>query len=231
MRFVLHNFVGYDTVVMNWIISNLGGKGYLYNVYTKELFNLNYAAEFLASTENFNRFVIFKIGVLFTTLFLFFTTTTLVSFTLRETQERMLKFTFLLQYHVRHRLPYAPLIFTHVVESLVFVPIMVGILFFLFEFFSDQLLAFLVLSVVWLCEVYSVISVRTYTCIGFFPRVFFLYFTLFHIYFFSFPFGFSYLALLTTVVFLQVHCTLGSCPLILTLFLCAALYAVLLEPV
>lgn len=28
----------------------------------------------------------FKIGVLFTTLFLFFTTTTLVSFTLRETQ-------------------------------------------------------------------------------------------------------------------------------------------------
>lgn len=40
-------------------------------------------------------------------------------------QERMLKFTFLLQHHVRHRLPYAPLIFTHVVESLVFVPIMV----------------------------------------------------------------------------------------------------------
>lgn len=37
----------------------------------------------------------------------------------------MLKFTFLLQHHVRHRLPYAPLIFTHVVESLVFVPIMV----------------------------------------------------------------------------------------------------------
>lgn len=41
-------------------------------------------------------------------------------------QERMLKFTFLLQHHVRHRLPYAPLIFTHVVESLVFVPIMVS---------------------------------------------------------------------------------------------------------
>lgn len=38
----------------------------------------------------------------------------------------MLKFTFLLQHHVRHRLPYAPLIFTHVVESLVFVPIMVS---------------------------------------------------------------------------------------------------------
>lgn len=47
----------------------------------------------------------------------------------------------------------------------------VGILFFLFEFFSDQLLAFMVLSVVWLCEVYSVVSVRTYMCIRFFPQV------------------------------------------------------------
>jgi hypothetical protein len=45
----------------------------------------------------------FKVGVVFTTLFLFFTMTTLVSFTLRETQERMLKFTFLLQHHVRNR--------------------------------------------------------------------------------------------------------------------------------
>lgn len=34
-------------------------------------------------------------------------------------------------------------------------------------------------------------------------QVFFLYFTLFHVYFFSFPFGFSYLALVTTVLFLQ----------------------------
>ena len=47
----------------------------------------------------------------------------------------------------------------------------VGILFFLFEFFSDQLLAFMVLSVVWLCEVYSVVSVRTSVCIRFFPQV------------------------------------------------------------
>eukprot|EP00903_Cladosiphon_okamuranus_P006745 g6580.t1 len=200
---MVKDFVGYDTVVMNWLISLYGGRGFLYGVHNNELFNLNYAAEFIESTEDMGKFLVFKIGVLFTTLFLFFTTTTLVSFTLRETQERMLKFTFLLQHHVRHRLPYAPLIFTHVVESLVFVPIMVGILFFLFEFFSDQLLAFMVLSVVWLCEVYSVVSVRTSVCIRFFPQVFFLYFTLFHIYFFSFPFGFSYLALVTTVLFLQ----------------------------
>lgn len=78
-----------------------------------------------------------------------------------------------------------PLVFTHVVESLVFVPIMVGakarelryslcaavthnnnitvtalqlgVLFFMFEFFGDQLLAFLTLIALWLCEVFSTI--------------------------------------------------------------------------
>lgn len=76
-------------------------------------------------------------------------------------------------------------------------------LFFLFEFFSDQLLAFMVLSVVWLSEIFSVICLRAFPSIRFFPRAFFFYFCLFHIYFFSFPFGFSYLALFTTVLFIQ----------------------------
>jgi len=280
---MVRSFIGYDTVVMNWAISTFGGRGYLYNTYSKDLFNLNFAADFMDNIKStkkdttasekglktkfekktedqeeitekktekkldeklknpneienniindkiqnifdylilltlrtrggkiveftFNglrHFIAFKMGVIFSTLFLFFTTTTLVSFTLRETQERMLKFTFLLQHHVSHGIPYAPLVFTHVVESLVFVPIMVGILFFLFEFFSDQLLAFMVLSVVWLSEVFSVISLRSSSSIRFFPRVFFLYFFLFHLYFFSFPYGFSYLALFTTVLFVN----------------------------
>jgi hypothetical protein len=51
---------------------------------------------------------------------------------------------------------------------------------------SDQLLAFMVLTLVWMCEVYSVICVRTTTSIRFFPRVFFFYFSLFHIYFFRY---------------------------------------------
>lgn len=203
LSWLVHNLIGYDTVIMNWIISYLGGKGYLYNVYSKELYNLNLATEFRESTGGANGVLMFKVGILFTTLFLFFTTTTLVSFTLRETQERMLKFTYLLQHHVRNNLPYAPLVLTHVVESLVFVPIMVGILFFLFEFFSDQLLAFMVLLLVWLAEVFSVVSVRTLHSVRLFPRLFFLYFCIFHFYFFSFPFGFSYVALFTTVMFLQ----------------------------
>lgn len=61
----------------------------------------------------------------------------------------------------------------------------------------------MVLSVVWLSEIFSVISLRTVPSISFFPRAFFFYFSLFHIYFFSFPFGFSYLALFTTVLYIQ----------------------------
>ncbi|CAM9668925.1 unnamed protein product, partial [Ectocarpus sp. 6 AP-2014] len=197
---LVKDFVGYDTVVMNWLISLYGGRGFLYGVHNNELFNLNYAAEFIESTEDMGKFFVFKIGVLFTTLFLFFTTTTLVSFTLRETQVKRVKTPRATPPPVRpadiHPRGWGG-------GVLVVVHAVVGILFFLFEFFSDQLLAFMVLSVVWLCEVYSVVSVRTAVCIRFFPQVFFLYFTLFHVYFFSFPFGFSYLALVTTVLFLQ----------------------------
>lgn len=156
VAWLLHNFIGYDTVILNWAISAFEGKGHLYNIYSKDIFNLNYFTEFIASigrSQNSNENILinkgniqlniaFKIGVIFTTLFLFFTTTTLVSFTLRETQARMLKFTFLLQHHISHSIPYAQLIFTHIIESLVFVPIMMGIVFFLFEFFSDKIVSY-----------------------------------------------------------------------------------------
>ena len=70
------------------------------------------------------------------------------------------------------------------------------------EFFNDHLLAVAVLTIVWVCEVYTVVCMRTLETLTFFPQVFFLYFTLFHIYFLSSPQGFCYLALLTTVFFL-----------------------------
>ncbi|MFQ6648705.1 hypothetical protein Gotur_021272 [Gossypium turneri] len=148
-------------------------------------------------------YLVTKCGVLMMSLFVFFTTTMSVSFTLRETQTRMLKFTVQLQHHARHRLPTFQLIFVHVIESLVFVPIMIGILFFLFEFYDDQLLAFMVLILVWLCELFILISVRTPISMKFFPRFFLLYFLVFHIYFFCYAYGFSYLALSTTAAFMQ----------------------------
>jgi hypothetical protein len=99
-----------------------------------------------------------KLAVVLKTSFLFFITTTLVSFTLRETQERMLGFTQQLQAHVRSRRPVVNIVTVHIAESLVFVPIMVGMIFFLIEFYrGDKFLAFMVLTIVWLCEVFSVI--------------------------------------------------------------------------
>ena len=212
----LSSLVGYDTAVLNWVLGLGSGDGHLYNLRTGETSDLSghsqngndkAAGEDISGSPSppssttlllHLRLLVFKLCILLATLFLFFTVTTLVSFTLRETQDRMLRFTRLLQSRIRNRLPIGTLVVLHVAESLVFVPIMIGVLFFLFEFFGDHRLAVHVLSVVWMCEVYSVVCMRTSACVQFFPRVFFLYFTLFHVYFFSCPFGFSFLALGTT---------------------------------
>ncbi|PKA61948.1 hypothetical protein AXF42_Ash019154 [Apostasia shenzhenica] len=201
-QLLINSFVGYDTILMNSLL-NSPGHGYLYNFQTREFYDLNHGHEPSEGSARFGDYFVTKCGVLIMSLFVFFTTTMSVSFTLRETQSRMLKFTVQLQHHARHQLPTFQLIFVHVIESLVFVPIMIGILFFLFEFYDDQLLAFLVLTLVWLCELFTMISVRTSISMQFFPRFFLLYFLVFHIYFFSYAYGFSYLAFSTTAAFMQ----------------------------
>lgn len=104
------------------------------------------------------RFLAFKLWILFSTLLIFFLTTSLVSFTFQETQDRMLEFTLQLQTRVRNGMPLGGLVLDHVLENLVFVPIMVGMIFFLVEFYGgDKFLAFSVLSMVWICEVFSAI--------------------------------------------------------------------------
>ncbi|XP_028949542.1 membralin-like protein At1g60995 isoform X3 [Malus sylvestris] len=200
-QLLVNRFVGYDTILINSLLSS-PGQGYLYNFQTKEFFNLSYAQEPPQGPARFGDYLVTKCGVLMMSLFVFFTTTMSVSFTLRETQTRMLKFTVQLQHHARHQLPTFQLIFVHVIESLVFVPIMIGILFFLFEFYDDQLLAFMVLILVWLSELFTLISVRTPISMKFFPRFFLIYFLVFHIYFFSYAYGFSYLALSTAAAFM-----------------------------
>lgn len=80
----------------------------------------------------------------------------------------------------------------------------VGMLFFLFEFYGDQLLAFMLLALVWICELFSAITLRTRSTVRYFPRIFLLLFSCFHAYFFSFPSGFAYLALTTAVAFMHL---------------------------
>ena len=71
--------------------------------------------------------LVFKAEAVASAVFLFFSASSLVSFTLRETQARMLRFTYLLQHQISHELPIAALVLTHSTESLMMVPVMVGV--------------------------------------------------------------------------------------------------------
>ena len=196
---LLDKLTGYDPVVVYWSLSALGPQGFLYNVHSKQLTDLSKAMPQLR--EEWTGRCLFKLHAVSSAVFLFFCISTLVSFTLRETQSRMLRFTYLLQHHTRHELPIFALVFTHVTESLLFVPVMVGLHFFLKSFFVDQLLSFFVTSLVWCAEVFSVVSLRTKLSTNFFPRVFAIYLSFFLLYFIHFPCGFNYVALAVTVLF------------------------------
>ena len=152
--------------MINWLLG-VYDNGFIYNQRTNVMFDLNMKtnSSYYSANDGKQRTIfrniqqlIYKGAVVIKTSFLFFITTTLVSFTLRETQGRMLDFTHHLQQYVRANRPVGNLVATHVVENLVFVPIMVGMVFFLIEFYrGDKFLAFMVVSLVWVCESLSVV--------------------------------------------------------------------------
>lgn len=147
------------------------------------------------------RFV-WKVGALATSLFLMVCTGALVAFALAEGQARLVQLSGELRWVLRSRLPYTGVVLRYALDGLVFVPIVTGILFFLFEFFDDQLLAFCVLAVAWLCEVTVAVSNRHWVSRHYLPRLLFTYFLAFHMYFFSYPLGYAWLSLATCVAFM-----------------------------
>jgi hypothetical protein len=185
LSFIVERILGVESVALNWLTGMTDrdrendnhdeAADYVYNPRTQQVIELSKQQQEPSTLSNssdatlnapllfsppflqsqFRQMILFKTGVLLTSVFLFFITTTLVSFTLHETQERMLHFTFVLQEYVRQERPLASLIVKHVVENLVFVPIMVGVFFFLIEFYGgDKLLAFGVLTIVWVCQLF-----------------------------------------------------------------------------
>lgn len=228
LQSLLFRVVGPNTVELNWLLALNDGVGYILpNGGQGQIIDLSrYASDYYfllpkawdtaravqqetsgggdrTQQRRGRSFIVFKLSVLGASTFLYFVTTTLVAFTLKETQDRMLFFTFHLQQRIRQGVPIGHLIAHHVIENLVFVPIMLGTIFFLIEFYGgDKFLAFIVLTLVWCAEVFSVLLMRTHVGTVFFPRVFFLWFTLHHAYYFSCPFGFSYASMLSSVLFL-----------------------------
>ena len=140
-----------------------------------------------------------KASIAVKTFFLIFSTSTLSSYTLRETQTRMLRFASLIKERVSNRKSYVPLVTAHLLDSVVFAPITLGMLSFLYEFFFDQLLALLILSLIWGCELFNAVSLRSMATIKVLPHLIVLYLAALHVYIFAFPLGFHYVAFGTCV--------------------------------
>ena len=204
VRWLLAHAVGYDTAIINAVLAATGGRGFVRAEDRSDVYVLSHATEVAQFSQGLGALLLFKLGTACGAVFLLFASSSLVSFILGHTQQRMLQFTVALNYNVRNRMPLVPLVVTHLLGSLVFVPIMLGVLFFLFEFFADQLLAFLVLLLVWISEVWNIATCRTLGSLVVFPRVYGVSVTVFHIYYLLYPFGYQYLSLLST--FLVIVC-------------------------
>lgn len=213
VRWAIKNLVGFDAIMINFFeyavaeFATLNERkiwalGHVQVVGSNQITDLVPPKWLQPQNKDYSLYndLFYKVGCVICACGLFFTLSTFVCFTLRETQARMLRFTLMLQHHVQHDIPIFQLVFTHLIESLVFVPIMIGILFFLFEFFVNKGLAFCVMSLVWIAECYSVMSIRTKASILYFPNIFLLYFVLSMSYFFCFPFGFLYLTFFSTAL-------------------------------
>lgn len=196
---------GHDVVISNAFgaaVAELGspGAGVLRSHDTQRTYPMSYASDMEFFSSSLPAFAMFKFGTIITAVFLQWAASALVAYILSETQLRMLKFTAALTQHVRGRHPLLPLVTAHAVDSIVFVPIMLGVLFFLFEFFGDKPLAFAVLIVMWGTETLAAITVRTAESAAVLPRAYTMLFLWFHTYHLCFPFGFHYQAFAVTVI-------------------------------
>lgn len=212
--------LGPDLVMINWLLAISNGTGFIYNPRTDDkivdlsgyaILNVrNSGLKFSAATlwdaaewSKWSRPWTSKFRTAVKTCLIYFISTNLVSFLLRVAQERLLKLSLQIRSHQQWNRPIIPLFVSHVADCFIFIPITVGVLFYLREFYQqDWVIALAVLGVVFICELFSFFSVRTVQGIFFFPRAFFLLFCLVHFYLFSFPFGFAHVAMGMIVCFM-----------------------------
>lgn len=181
------------------------GSGFVRAVRRRHVFALSKGHDVAVVRQSVASWMLFKFGTLCSALFVVSAATGLTSFVFNETQRRMVRFTLALGHAVQRRRPVLRLVIAHSVESLVFVPIMIGLLFFMFEFFGDKLLAFLVFMALWACEVFAVVACRTVQSVRVFPVTALLCLTWLMVYVLVFPFGLHHLAL--ACVFSALTCS------------------------
>jgi len=144
-----------------------------------------------------------KLGIIVSTLITFTTLNIVVEFTLKETQSKVVEFSYRLKEYVRTDTPVLSLITTHILNILLFIPLTIGLLYTLqwVVYRGDVYASFGVLSLVWFIRAFSIVCVRTHPSLHFFPRTQFLYYSLFHLYSQVYPHGFIRAALSVTTLF------------------------------
>ena len=185
-------FVESESVVANAVLTG-AGRGWLKAERSGELYDLS-----VSSSNSW--------AVAGRAAFVLFATSTLVHYTLRETQARMLRFTAELRETISSRRSYARLVTRHLLDSAAFAPIMVGMLAFLFEFFADQILGLTILTLVWGVELFVAVSVRARASVLFLPQILMAYLAALHCYLFKWPFGFRYVALGACILYILHAC-------------------------
>ncbi|CAB9507407.1 Tumour-associated protein [Seminavis robusta] len=219
LQTAIFHVLGHDLVMMNWLLAISNGTGYVHNPRTEETVDLgklnilNVRNTRARPTGDFGALFglvpwirpwASKVRTVIKTCLIYFISTNLVSFLLRVAQESLLELALQIRSHQEENRSIIPLFVTHVADAFVFVPITVGVLFYLREFYQgDWVIALSVLGIVFVGELFSFVSVRTAQGIFFFPRAFFLLFFLVHSYIFSFPFAFSNLAMFMIICFMM----------------------------
>jgi len=201
---VIEHVVGYEVLLLNTfqrLINDDKVSGYVYSCSSRKLYKME-------PEEELSRWMMFrsKFAAVLTSLFVMYTTSGLVTFALRHVQVRILKLSMDLRAYMLSQMSRSvvDVIVRYSVDAIVFVPIVTGILFFLREFFEDLLLTFMVVFIAWLRELAVLLNARHWMSGKYLPRLLSTYFLGFHLYFFCFPLGFSWLALFTCVLFMQV---------------------------
>lgn len=198
-------YLGLDTITLNLLLP-LGGRGAFVEGYlTRSLPPLRKPtplSPYHPKKLTAYTWLTSKLSVLLATSFLFFTTTSVVSYTLRSTQRRMLTFVASVTIRTRTNLGIAGEVGRHVAASASFVPLTVGAAFFLLAALESRLAAACVLSMAWVGEVYTAVCLRSREGQIFWPKTFFLYWALFHAYYLQSPQGFTHVALGTSGVLL-----------------------------
>mmetsp|Transcript_26506 Transcript_26506/g.50364 ORF Transcript_26506/g.50364 Transcript_26506/m.50364 type:complete len:578 (-) Transcript_26506:221-1954(-) len=207
-------WLGYDTVIINSVFHQRTC-GFLTNNQLRALHKVECGAvahsDASSALERGAEEALKWLVALVSSLFVCGVSTLAVSFTLRETLARMLNLMFELQQplHNQRSSRDSRRVFCQALESLVFVPIMIGITFFLFDMFEDHVLAALVMGTTWTCELFLLVNENAAP----FPRFFFFSFIMFLLYFFVYPRGFTYLAFYTHasfMIFAAMHVTSRS---------------------